>query len=201
MVRCHRQWELLHSDRHVCWHRRLLGDHRHYYPSGPSSSSTADERRPGFGGGFLLGLPGGLFVAELVDGEASWWIYVTALAGGPLGAWGWLSLLTLFAGPAPTTGELRGVRWVLSAVGRRSMTAYLLQSVIFLGIFMAVEALEVPVSKTANVLFAWATWLLIAVVCAALEYAGKRGPFEVLIRTAVTSTATRPAPVLSTKLP
>lgn len=143
----------------------------------------------GLSGAFLLGLPGGLFVAGLVDWEPSWWLYVTALAGGPLGAWGWLSLLAFFAGPAPATGELRGIRWVLSAVGRRSMTAYLLQTVIFLAIFVAVGKLGVPISESMNVLFAWAAWLLTAALCVALEYAGKRGPCEVLLRTAVASTA------------
>lgn len=143
----------------------------------------------GLTGAFLLGLPGGLFMAELVDWEPSWWIHVTALVGGPLGAWGWLSLLAFFAGPAPVTGELRGIRWVLSAVGRRSMTAYLLQTVIFLAIFVGVGKLGVPISESVNVLFAWAAWLLTAALCVALEYAGKRGPCEVLLRTAVASTA------------
>lgn len=128
-------------------------------------------------------------MAELVDWEPSWWIHVTALVGGPLGAWGWLSLLAFFAGPAPATGELRGIRWVLSAVGRRSMTAYLLQTVIFLAIFVGVGKLGVPISESVNVLFAWAAWLLTAALCVALEYAGKRGPCEVLLRTAVASTA------------
>lgn len=143
----------------------------------------------GLTGAFVLGLPGGLFVAELVDWEDSWWIHVTAFIGGPIGAWGWMSLLTLFAGPAPTTGELRGIRWVLSAVGRRSMTAYLLQTVIFMGIFLVVDAFGAPISETANVLFAWVAWLLPAALCAAMEYAGKRGPFETLLRAAVASTA------------
>lgn len=149
---------------------------------------------------FVLGAPGGLFMAGVVDWEASWWMYVAAFVGGPLGAWGWLSLLALFAGPAPATGELRGVRWVLSAVGRRSMTAYLLQTIIFLAIFVGVEAAGAPVSETTNVLFAWVAWLLPAALCVALEYAGKRGPFEVLLRTAVTATA-KPVPLPSVQTP
>lgn len=149
---------------------------------------------------FVVGLPAGMAKADLLAGGLQWWMYTLAAFGGLPGAWGWLSLIALLTGPAPTTGGLRGIRWVLSAVGRRSMTAYLLQSVSFLAIFATVNALGWPVSETSNVLLAWATWLLIAALCVALEYAGKRGPFEVLLRSAVASTG-KPVPVPPVLLP
>lgn len=144
--------------------------------------------------GFITGLPAGLAEAEYVSDEGMWWwMYGVASLGGIPAAWGWLSLLTLFAGPAPERGDLRGARWLLSAVGRRSMTAYLSQSVFFLIVFSVVGAAELPVSETTNAVIALVAWGLIAGGCVALEMAGKRGPFEVLLRRAVAAQR-RPEP-------
>lgn len=65
------------------------------------------------------------------------------------------------------------------------MTAYLLQSLIFFVVFSVVSAVELPVSETANVLFAVATWLLSAALCVVLALGGRQGPFERLLRSAV----------------
>lgn len=144
--------------------------------------------------GFFSGLPAGLVEIEIIaDDEIWWWIYSVAGLGGIPAAWGWLSVLALFTGPAPEDGKLRGVRWVLSAVGRRSMTAYLSQTIFFFLVFSVLAAAELPVSETTNVIAACVAWTVIAAGCVALEMAGKRGPFEVLLRRAVSS-AQRPEP-------
>lgn len=148
--------------------------------------------------GVVTGLPAGLVEGGYLSGEGMWWIYGLASLGGVPAAWGWLSLLTLFAGPARQGTDVRGARWVLCAVGRRSMTAYLAQSLFFLLVFSVASAVELPVSESANVLIACLGWALIATGCVALEKAGKRGPFEVLLRRAVAQTRTvEPRPVIA----
>ena len=82
---------------------------------------------------------------------------------GLLGAAGWLALLGLLAGPARE--NLGGVRRFFIAVGKRSMTAYVGQTVLFLATFIA------------------------------LGLSGIRGPLEVLLRRAVARSAgTHPVP-------
>ncbi|WP_175954391.1 DUF418 domain-containing protein [Schaalia sp. Marseille-Q2122] len=110
------------------------------------------------------------------------------MLGGVAGGWGWLALIALLTGPAPVRGDLRGVRWVLSAVGRRSMTAYIAQSVVFCLLFALLQHTSVPMSESLNVLIAWLVWAVIAAACVAMEKAGKRGPLETLLRKVVAAT-------------
>lgn len=112
---------------------------------------------------------------------------------GFLGAVGWLSLLVAWAGPA-TEAPLRGARWLLAAVGRRSMTAYVGQTLVFLGVFSAWLALGVQgVSAVLAAVVAVGAWVVLALLCALMERSGwRRGPLEVLLRRAVAVSARRP---------
>ena len=90
-------------------------------------------------GGLALGALGAFHSALAETGMAT-----TALPDpasteltGLLGACGWLALLALYAGGPRPDGGLSGLRWVASAVGRRSMTAYLTQTILFGLIFAA----------------------------------------------------------------
>ncbi|WP_127842924.1 DUF418 domain-containing protein [Actinomyces wuliandei] len=144
----------------------------------------------GMGIGVLGALHSGLVGAGwaqpfLLDEAAT---YVTGLAG----ACGWLALLALYAGGPTPDGTLHGLRRMASAVGRRSMTAYLSQTVLFLLIFVVVPAVlgtELVVGPATAGMIAVAVWLVTVVVCVLLENAGRPGPFEVALRTAVARSA------------
>ena len=108
---------------------------------------------------------------------------------GVVGACGWLALLALYAGGPTPDGRLTGLRWLTSAVGRRSMTAYLTQTILFGAIFVIVPLLVTEerlwVGQASAALIALGVWLTTMVLCVALEHGGHAGPFEALLRTAV----------------
>ena len=118
---------------------------------------------------------------------------------GLAGACGWLALLALYAGGPRPDGRLTGLRWLASAVGRRSMTVYLSQTILF-GIIFGVVPLLVTgrrlwMGQAAAALVALGVWLASVVLCAVLERGGHAGPFETLLRTAVArSERRRPTP-------
>ena len=117
---------------------------------------------------------------------------------GVVGACGWLALLALYAGGPTPDGRLTGLRWLASAVGRRSMTAYLSQTILFGAVFVIVPLLTTGeslwVGQAAAALIALAVWLVTVGLCAVLERGGHAGPFETLLRTAV-ARSERPRPI------
>ena len=118
---------------------------------------------------------------------------LSTVIGGLAGACGWLALLAVLAGGARADGEpLTGMRRVLAAVGKRSMTAYLLQTVCFVLLYGTRAVLGTAAPGTVEMaLTAVAVWLAIAAVCVWLERSGRRGPFERMLRAAVARTARR----------
>ncbi|QWW19327.1 DUF418 domain-containing protein [Schaalia sp. 19OD2882] len=110
------------------------------------------------------------------------------LSGLP-GALGWLALFLVLAGPA--VPQLSGWRRFLSAVGMKSMTAYLLQSVLFALILGVMGLAGVrAVGDFPAMAIAVVVWAVIALVCVWLESTGRtRGPFEILLRKAVARSA------------
>jgi uncharacterized protein len=100
------------------------------------------------------------------------------------------------AGPAPSATRgfaLLAVRWagrgrrglpgVLASVGERSLTAYLLQSVMFFAVLTGWGlGLGARLGAAGDAVVAVAAWGLIAVAMAGLARRGAGGPFEVLIR-------------------
>lgn len=88
--------------------------------------------------GLALGALGALHESLIpLTGTQSWaagsaLIMILGLAGGC----GWLAVLALYAGGPTSDNRLTGLRLLLSNVGRRSMTAYLSQTVMFAGIFV-----------------------------------------------------------------
>ena len=141
-------------------------------------------------GGLALGALGALHELLVPLTSAQSWaadsalIMVLGLAGGC----GWLAVLALYAGGPTSDNRLTGLRRLLSNVGRRSMTAYLSQTVMFAGIFVIAPRLtgrSVSPGVTASVAVAVMVWLTTVVLCAVLERLGMPGPFEVLLRAAV----------------
>jgi uncharacterized membrane protein YeiB len=77
----------------------------------------------------------------------------------------------------------RGVPGALAAVGERSLTCYLLQSIIMAPLLAAWGfGLGDDMGYLSAFGFAFGTWLVTVVVAVLLDKAGKRGPFEVLLR-------------------
>ena len=130
-------------------------------------------------GGLALGALAALHSAlTLVTPMEAWpWDFATKEFFGLAGACGWLALLALYAGGPRPDGRLTGLRWLASAVGRRSMTVYLSQTILF------------------GIIFGLGVWLAAVVLCVLLEHGGHAGPFETLLRTAVArSERRRPTP-------
>ena len=141
-------------------------------------------------GGLALGALGALHELLVPLTSAQPWaadsalIMVLGLAGGC----GWLAVLALYAGGPTSDNRLTGLRWLLSNVGRRSMTAYLSQTVMFAGIFVIAPRLTgrpLELGLVASAAVAVMVWLTTVVLCAVLERLGMPGPFEVLLRAAV----------------
>ena len=111
---------------------------------------------------------------------------------GLVGACGWLALLAAWAGPG-TGAPLRGARWLLSAVGRRSMTVYVGQTVLFVLVFGALRLAGAPaLDEVIGVSVAVAVWAVLAGAFAWMERSGRtRGPLEILLRRAVAASARR----------
>lgn len=149
-------------------------------------------------GGLLIGALGAVpFALMQLDwafaGSASW-SYPLFHASGVAGACGWLALLALVGGgPRESLGSVCAF---LSAIGRRSMTAYLSQTLLFIFMFgvlgaFGVRSLGVAVSG----LIALGVWALIGFGCVLAEVAGSsRGPAEWALRWLVAKTA-RPLPL------
>ena len=114
------------------------------------------------------------------------------VATGMVGACGWLALLAAWAGPS-AGAPLRGARRLLSAVGRRSMSVYIGQSLLFALVFGALLLTGAPAPGEAVLaLIAVAVWAALAGACAWMERSGRtRGPLELLLRHAVAASARR----------
>ena len=141
-------------------------------------------------GGLALGALGALHQLLVPLTSAQPWavdsalIMVLGLAGGC----GWLAVLALYAGGPTSDNRLTGLRRLLSNVGRRSMTAYLSQTVMFAGIFVIAPRLTgrpLELGLVASAAVAVMVWLTTVVLCAVLERRGMPGPFESLLRIAV----------------
>lgn len=145
----------------------------------------------GLGVGVLGGLPFALMQLTWAFAGSAAWSYPLFHASGVLGACGWLALLALVGG-GPRE-KLGSVCAFLSAIGRRSMTAYLSQTALFILIVVVlgvagVRSLGVAVSG----LIALVVWALIGIGCAIAEAVGSsRGPAEWALRWLVAKSARR----------
>ena len=154
-------------------------------------------------GGLTVGAGGALHSAltKMMPISAWPWDFAAKELFGLASACGWLALLALYAGGPREDGRLTGLRRLASAVGRRSMTAYLSQTILFGVIFVIVPLLvtgeRLWLGPATAALIAVAVWLVTVVLCTVLERGGHAGPFETLLRTAVArSERKRPRPVL-----
>jgi uncharacterized protein len=108
-------------------------------------------------------------------------IYLTLL-GGLYAGIGYICGFALLAHKLRGFGR-RGVPGALAAVGERSLTSYLLQSFIMAPLLTAWGfGLGEDLGYLGAFGVAFGTWLVTVVVAVALDKAGRRGPFEVLLR-------------------
>lgn len=130
------------------------------------------------------GVPAGLEAIGVLDtGIFAVLTMTLGTAAGP----GFIALLALLLNGAQqkvdTGQKLSAPLWALAALGRRSMTGYVLQSVIFLIVF-APFALGLFAHAGAGLLLLVGTggWLLTLGFACLLEARGKKGPFEAVHR-------------------
>ncbi|WP_306233624.1 DUF418 domain-containing protein [Agrococcus beijingensis] len=136
--------------------------------------------------GIGTGWAGGALAAAqhaglLFDPLLSWATIGLSSATGVAGGVGYAALFGLIAA---AIGDRRGiVVRALSAVGKRSLSSYLLQSVLFAPVLAAWGlGLGAPLSPLAAAGFAAGVWLVTVVVALVLDLRGRRGPAEALLR-------------------
>ncbi|MQA80002.1 MAG: DUF418 domain-containing protein [Streptosporangiales bacterium] len=100
---------------------------------------------------------------------------------GTLGGFGYACLLSLIA--ARLQARRRPLVDAIAAVGQRSMTCYLAQSVVWAVVFTPfLLDLSDDLTVTTTALLAATTWLVTVALADWMRRTGRRGPFEVLIR-------------------
>ncbi|HEX2143133.1 MAG TPA: DUF418 domain-containing protein [Glycomyces sp.] len=108
-------------------------------------------------------------------------VYLTLL-GGMYAGLGYICGFALLAHKLRGFGR-RGIPGALAAVGERSLTSYLLQSVLMAPLLTAWGfGLGEDMGYLAAFGVAFGAWLVTIVVAVLLDKAGTRGPFEVLLR-------------------
>ena len=149
----------------------------------------------GLGIGVLGGLPFALMQVDWAFVGSAAWSYPLFNASGVAGACGWLALLALVGGgPRENLGTVCAF---LSAFGRRSMTAYLSQTVLFVLVFSVLGACGVrSLGVAVPGLIALGVWALIGLGCVIAEaFGSSRGPAEWALRWLVAKSAKkRPMP-------
>ncbi|ADG80185.1 hypothetical protein TPAU25S_01059 [Tsukamurella paurometabola] len=137
----------------------------------------------GWGSGLVVALQnvGGLGIDRGYD-----FAFVEAHSvGGLFGGVGYVALFGLAAAHVEANGRRReaGVPWAVQAVGKRSLSFYLFQSVVFAPLLCAWGfGLGQHLSSWSVALLAVATWLVSVALAVRLERAGEHGPAERLLR-------------------
>ncbi len=138
----------------------------------------------GIGVAILGAQPAALMLAGVTDvpGEATLELIGPLHdAAGVLGGFGYAALIALVA--ARLTGRTGRVAEAIRATGQRSMTCYLMQSVVWAAVFTPfLLDLSGTLTVTTTALLAIATWLGTVATADWMRRTGRRGPFEVLVR-------------------
>ncbi|SDU56657.1 DUF418 domain-containing protein [Jiangella alkaliphila] len=138
----------------------------------------------GIGVAVLGAQPAALMLAGVTDvpGEATLELIGPLHdAAGVLGGFGYAALIALVA--ARLTGRTGRITEAIRATGQRSMTCYLMQSVVWAAVFTPfLLDLSGTLTVTTTALLATATWLGTVAAADWMRRTGRRGPFEVLVR-------------------
>lgn len=136
----------------------------------------------GWGTGLLLALQN-LDVFGLSDDLDVAFVGLHTL-GGLFGGLGYIALFALIAARLRSRGGSPGpIAGALQAVGKRSLTCYLAQSVLFAPVLCAWGfGFGDDLTSWSVALYAVGVWLLTVVLAVVLERSGRRGPAEWLLR-------------------
>jgi uncharacterized membrane protein YeiB len=108
---------------------------------------------------------------------------VTAWTSGLAGGLGYVALFVLLSGFLTRRGRPPVVVTSVAALGKRSLSGYLSHSIVLVPVLSAWGlGLGAHLTSFTMALFALGLWLVTVVVAALMERAGRRGPFEVLLR-------------------
>jgi uncharacterized membrane protein YeiB len=143
----------------------------------------------------VANLPYALAVARVwtPTGLTALVVDVLHIASGVLMGLGYVALFALVAARMRNTRT--GVAAVISAVGERSLTCYLLQSLMLAPLLSRWGAgLGGSIGTSAATAIAIGVWAVTVLIAVGLDRMGRRGPFEVVLRRL---TYGRPAPVLA----
>ncbi|MBM7786142.1 DUF418 domain-containing protein [Tenggerimyces flavus] len=138
----------------------------------------------GVAGAIVGGIPLALVAAQVIPVTSislTYGLGVLHTATGYLGGIGYAAAIALLA---TRIGTQRGVVVeALAATGQRSMTSYLLQSVIWTTLFLPYTLnLGAHLGVAATALISIGAWALTVVLAALMQRAHLRGPFEGLLR-------------------
>lgn len=134
----------------------------------------------GIGTAVVGGLPLALIDAQVWHNAPEVPAYVVHGLTGLAGGLGYAALMGLIAARTTTPGP---VLTALAACGQRSMTCYLLQSVVFVAVFVPYAGgLGTELGTAEASAIAICTWLATVAFAEALRRAGRRGPAETLLR-------------------
>ncbi|MCG7229756.1 DUF418 domain-containing protein [Corynebacterium minutissimum] len=127
----------------------------------------------------FLGLPWGLSTIGVLDPALAEPLNAANSFIGMLTGPGIVAAATLALEPLQRRGARPWFLWPLIALGKRSMTGYVLQSVFFLALVYPFTLNIGPeFSATGQAALAAGVWLATLLIACALEAAGKPGPFE-----------------------
>ncbi|WP_025274367.1 DUF418 domain-containing protein [Haloglycomyces albus] len=144
-------------------------------------------------------LPMALLSADLwhTNSAAADWARMLYEVTGSFGAIGYLALLTLVAGRIERKRSTGPIVRSLSALGRRSLSAYLFQSIAWL-LLAASFTLALPQRTDSPLLMAivcaTGVWLITLIGAEWMRRRNLQGPMEVLLRHLSHGSATRPTP-------
>jgi len=135
--------------------------------------------------GILIGVVGGVpsAIVHLSGSDVPGWAFQALhTATGIAGGLGYAALFGLIAARVNAARPGRAAR-ALTAVGKRSLSCYLAQSVLIVPVLSAWGlGLGGTMTQWQGALYAIGVWLVTVVFAVALERAGKRGPAEWLLR-------------------
>ena len=127
----------------------------------------------------FLGLPWGLSTIGVLDPALAEPLNAANSCIGMLTGPGIVAAATLALEPLQRRGARPWFLWPLIALGKRSMTGYVLQSVFFLALVYPFTLNIGPeFSAAGQATLAAGVWLATLIIACALEAAGKPGPFE-----------------------
>ncbi|MGH8792729.1 MAG: DUF418 domain-containing protein [Stackebrandtia sp.] len=137
-----------------------------------------------FGLGVVGGIPAAMMLTGMWNDAPEVLMWVAAAAQPTTGMLGGIGMAGLVGLAAIKIAQNRGrVVTAIEALGQRSMTFYIFQSVVFLALFYPYTLdLADSMGLAGATGVAVAIWLASLVLAEALRRAGRRGPFETLLR-------------------